>query len=91
VLVMSVAPSCLLRRAVRVSSCGLIVLLFFAASTQASTTVTGDDDRTSPLVIEPSGTGTVHDAQNMVMFIQKMPVTKTVNRVTLGDIGLDPP
>jgi hypothetical protein len=87
---MSVAPSCLLRRAVRVSSCGLIVLLFFAASTQASTTVTGDDDRTSPLVIEPSGTGTVHDAQNMVMFIQKMPVTKTVNRVTLGDIGLDP-
>lgn len=64
--------------------------MFSVPSAQASTTVTGDNDRTSPLVIEPSGTGTVHNASNMVMFIQRMPVTKTVNRITLGDIGLDP-
>ena len=57
---------------------------------RGATTVTGADDRSSPLVIQPSGAGQVDQTYYVLLFIQKMPVTKTVNRITLGDIGVGP-
>lgn len=53
--------------------------------------MTGESDATSPLVISPNADPLVRDVQNPtgvpVSFIQRMPVTKSVNRVTLGDFA----
>jgi hypothetical protein len=69
-------------------ACGL------AADVPAATVVSGDRDTNAPLVIDPStsptGESTVQLAPGPVMFIERMPVTKRVDRVTLGDLSLPP-
>jgi hypothetical protein len=69
-------------------SCGL------AADVPAATVVSGDRDTNAPLVIDPStsptGESTVQLSLGPVMFIERMPVTKRVDRVTLGDLSLPP-
>lgn len=69
-------------------------MLVSAPSALAATTVTGDRDTNAPLVIDPSTNPTdaftkqTSMASETVLFIQRMPVTKTINKVTLGDFGL---
>lgn len=59
----------------------------------ASTSVSGASDSTSPLVIDPSSaptdarTVTLGPVSQPVAFIVRMPATKTINRVTLGNVG----
>jgi hypothetical protein len=40
-----------------------------------------------PLVIQPAGTARVDFNRDMLVFIQNMPATKLVNRISLGDIA----
>jgi RHS repeat-associated protein len=66
----------------------------FAASADASTTLSGQINTTAPLVIDPSsspsdpfaGPVSITSAPD-VAIIQSMPVTKTINAVTLGDLA----
>ncbi len=57
----------------------------------SATTVSGDRDTNAPLVIDPgSGAASLTlPAGGDLMFVQRMPVTKRVNRVTLGDLARD--
>lgn len=75
------------RRLLRVAA--LILLALVAPSSAlAATTVTGAASPGGPLVIEPD-VGPRNDSNyGKLFFIQKMPATKTINRVTLGDIAL---
>lgn len=65
-----------------------------AGSAHAATAVSGDRDSGSPLVVDPSGDAFSFERpfsgsyDNTVARIAKMPVTKTVNRITIGDLGL---
>jgi len=71
-----------------------LAIAAMAPSAAAATEVSGDRDSNAPLVIDPSSTptdpltlqatGPIHT----VFFIQRMPVTKTINSVTIGDLGL---
>jgi hypothetical protein len=78
--------------------CGLLVVVValfgLAAPAGAVTTVSGDGDSNAPLVIDPSSDPT--DALTLEMwlaggktvaFLQRMPVTKVIDEVTIGDIG----
>ncbi len=64
-----------------------------AGTAHAETTVSGDRDANVPLVIDPASDPTdplVVDqpvSGLTVAFIQRMPVTKVVNEITVGDIG----
>ena len=65
-------------------------VLLPASAASAATVVTGHDTPNGPLVIEPD-TGARYDSNSgssTLFFIQKMPATKTINRVTLGDLAL---
>ena len=65
-----------------------------AGGASAGTVVTGDQDANAPLVIDPSTNPAdpyireTSSATETVVFIQRMPVTKAINRVTLGNLGL---
>jgi hypothetical protein len=58
--------------------------------------VSGDEDSNAPLIIDPSTDPTdplvVTSAGNFqtAMFVQRMPVTKVVTQITLGDLFLGP-
>lgn len=64
-----------------------------AGPANADTTVSGDRDANAPLVIDPASNPTdplVVDqlVSNLTLaFIQRMPVTKVVNEITVGDLG----
>ena len=64
---------------------------FGPAAAQATTTVNGVQDTNAPLEIVPNGSFTDQAVSitngNLVAFIQRMPVTKTIERVTLGDLA----
>src|SRR4051812_23559432 len=70
----------------------LLTGLVFASSASAVTIITyGDQD--SPLIIDPSSNptdafdGSYVATGRAAAFIQFMPVTKRITRVTLGDLG----
>jgi hypothetical protein len=63
------------------------IVLAAAHTSRAATTVTGDDSPATPLVIQPDSGERIDDANQMVFFIARMPTTKTINRVTLGDLA----
>ena len=65
-----------------------VAAVFVAAPASAATVVTGADTASGPLVIAPDSGPRDDTNFGKLFFIQKMPVTKTVNRVTLGDIAL---
>ena len=75
-----------------------LLLMAMAGPALATTTVSGDLDTNAPLEIDP--TAAPVDAQTVdvdlaaynptVAFIQRMPVTKVVDRVTLGDFASAP-
>jgi hypothetical protein len=53
-----------------------------------ATTVTGDEDTNAPLVIDPSTDAqTATTGNGTVLWVQRMPVSKTIDSVTLGDFG----
>jgi len=71
-----------------------VVFLFGAGSVTADTDVSGHRDTAPPLIVDPSSspsdaTTVTRPVPSMsrVGFIQRMPVGKRVNRVTLGDFG----
>ncbi len=69
----------------------LLAAAFFAgptANASAATTVFGADGPSGPLVIQPEGLERVEGNYGKLFFIQRMPATKVVNRITLGDIAL---
>lgn len=69
---------------------GICFALAGAPSAGAATTVTGDRDTSAPLEITPSSDPLVADVNlqgREVAFIQRMPVTKIVERITLGDLA----
>jgi hypothetical protein len=74
----------------------MLLLSVWPACAGAVTTVSGDTDSNMPLVIDPSSdpddplTTTIEINATEVMFIQKMPVTKIINEVTLGDLAVAP-
>lgn len=75
---------------------GVLAALIFAPVVGAETVVSGNRDSNAPLIIDPSSdpddplvTGNPSSSQ-LVMFVQRMPVTKVVNRVTVGDLALGP-
>jgi hypothetical protein len=79
------------------ASVGLAVGVLFAAPvTFAVTMVSGDHDSNAPLLIDPSSdpddplVTTSTTTSQLVMFVQRMPVTKVVNQVTVGDLALGP-
>jgi hypothetical protein len=65
-----------------------------APTARAETVVTGDEDTNMPLVIDPASdptdplTTATSSSSQKVMFTQRMPVTKIVDEVTLGDLSL---
>ena len=67
------------------------VLLFHASSAGAVTEVSGHLDTNAPLEIAPADDPLVADldvaGSRPVAFIQKMPVTKKIQKVTIGDLG----
>jgi hypothetical protein len=74
-----------------------VVLLCLVPAASGATTVTGDRDTSVPLVIDPTvdpadpQTADVPPgASGRVAFIQRMPVTKIVSQVTLGDFATAP-
>ena len=77
--------------------CGLIstgCLTLGVATASANTVIHGDVDTNAPLVIDPSSSPSdpqtleiQHGGSPTVGFVQSMPVTKSVSRVTIGDIG----
>ncbi len=76
----------------RVFCAGLCGGLLCGVSTaQAATTVSGELDTNAPLEIAPSSDPLAADLDlagwRAVAFIQTMPVTKTIDRVTIGDLG----
>jgi hypothetical protein len=71
-----------------------LVLALPGPSAFATTVVTGNVDTNAPLVLDP--TGTPNDAETIdvdfgtvvnLSFIQRMPVTKVISQVTMGDLG----
>jgi hypothetical protein len=66
---------------------GLGVMLAAPHMSRAATTVTGDDAPATPLVIQPDSGERVDNTHQMLFFIARMPTTKTINRVTLGDLA----
>lgn len=72
--------------------------LCFAPAALAVTVVTGDRDTNAPLVVDPSSdpSGALETERISLpgipplAFIRKMPVTKIIERVTLGDLASDP-
>ena len=62
-------------------------MLVVPATSIAATTVTGDAIPSAPLVIEPDAGGRIDDTFQMLFFIARMPTTKTINQVTLGDLA----
>jgi len=74
---------------------GVVVVLAVCGvpTAGAVTTVSGDRDSNAPLVIDPSTSPTdaftrqTALAAETMFFIQRMPVTKRINSLTLGDIG----
>lgn len=73
---------------------GALAALMLTADVDAfgAARVTGGSDTSSPLVIRPSGDPQTSQRdlyqENTVAFVQRMPKTKTVNRIWLGDLGL---
>jgi len=73
-----------------------VVLWLAAVPAGAVTVVSGEDDSNTPLVIDPStqpsgaSTTTSTPGSQELMFIQRMPVTKVVDEVTLGDLAVGP-
>ena len=70
----------------------LVAVAFVPGVAEATTTVTGASDSTSPLVIDPEtspGSPVVSEISGGfdVAFIQSMPVTKPVGVVTIGDLS----
>jgi hypothetical protein len=60
----------------------------------ATTTVTGDSEVNAPLVIDPSASPTDPETAEVnagaigtLAFIERMPVTKVVQRITVGDVA----
>jgi hypothetical protein len=82
----------------RLAAAGIVTaLLCFAPTAQSSTVVSGERDTNAPFVIDPSSdpTGPVETEQmdlgvRTVAFIRRMPVTKIIQRVTIGDLASDP-
>jgi hypothetical protein len=81
---------------VRLSVVALLAAVIFACigtPADAATTVTGDQEVSPPLVIDPdSGSEPLTFERDLagggqLMFIQKMPLTKRIRTVTLGDLG----
>lgn len=68
---------------------GAAVIAVMGGNARADTVVTGAANPVGPLVIEPD-TGARVDTGQMLFFIQEMPTTKTVNRITLGDLAMTP-
>lgn len=74
---------------------GLVTLAWLGGASPASgaTVTSGTTDATGPLVIDPSGTGRTDQVGTNwgypIIFIQRMPVTKEVTQITLGDLGRD--
>jgi hypothetical protein len=71
-----------------------LLWLVSISSAVATTEVSGDRDANAPLIIDPETAPTDPLTREIslnggpsVMFIQKMPVTKIVNEITIGDIG----
>jgi hypothetical protein len=72
----------------------MLVIAAMPASAAAATVVTGSEDTNAPLAIDPSTTPDDEQTVDVdfgsmgrLAFIQRMPVTKIVSQVTLGDIG----
>jgi hypothetical protein len=73
--------------------CGLS--LWAPSGALAGTVVSGDRDSNAPLVIDPASSPTDPYVKEVdlatpqtLLFVQRMPVTKVVDEVTLGDLGL---
>ena len=83
---------CSVRRAC--AAVAAMALLSIVPTAGAATTVSGDLDTNAPLVIDPAGTpvdpvtNTVDLAgTRTVAFISRMPVTKAVSQITVGDLA----
>jgi hypothetical protein len=66
------------------------VLLGGSSPAQASTGVTGDQDTDAPLVIDPHtdpDTANVPSWWTTVAYIERMPVSKRISQVTIGDLA----
>jgi len=68
--------------------------LFLPPSAEAATVVSGDLDTNAPLELDPGPNGTdpltaplLMSASPEVVRIQRMPVTKRIQRVTIGDVA----
>jgi hypothetical protein len=85
-------------RQVGLAAClGMLVLLLTPSVGNAKTVITGDSTHDAPLIIDPTGEPTGAHVDEIpvqfgypIMFIQRMPVTKLVTRVTLGDLAQQP-
>jgi hypothetical protein len=86
-----------LTRAAKHAAIGLVASVLLAAPpAMATTDVTGLGDSTSPLVINPKTLPTDALALRLdvgsaptVAYIEKMPVTKTIKQVSIGDFAAD--
>lgn len=67
-------------------------LAFCAPTASATTEVSGAIDSNAPLVIDPSSDPddalTTTQLSQTVLFIQRMPVTKRIDEVTIGDLAV---
>jgi hypothetical protein len=75
-------------------ACAILLAVALAAGAVpaiAADPSSGESDTNIPLVINPQGTPTTHAlslaAPRRAFFIQRMPSTKTIQRVTLGDFA----
>lgn len=84
------------RATARVLVCGVVWLAAAPQTAAATTVVAGDEGSNAPLVIDPSTdptdplATTATPRTQFVMFIQKMPVTKVINQITIGDVAVGP-
>lgn len=74
---------------------GLLALSLPPVAAHAVTDVSGEMDSNAPLIIDPSTDpvsplSTTGPASGTVMVVQRMPVTKIVDEVTLGDLAVGP-
>jgi hypothetical protein len=73
---------------------GVVCLAGGPQTAVATTVVSGDKDSNVPLVIDPSTdptdplATTATPGSQLLMFIQKMPVTKVVDEITIGDVAV---
>jgi hypothetical protein len=72
-------------------SAAVVCAALSPGAAQAATVVSGTEDTNAPLEILPTGSSTEHPVSiasgHTIAFIQRMPISKTIERVTLGDLA----